>query len=404
MKLGILGTDQRIAGVAAAAAARGDVLVSSVAGEGPAELLDPANCDAVLVGSDGWDTARAEAVRMLVQTGRPLLVSQPLEQSMLWAWELEMIRQDAGGPIVPLLPERLHPFLLRLRRILEASVAGGGPLGGLESVVLDRRQADRRRGAVLATLARDADLIRTLVGEPARVSALGAAADDLVWNSLTVGFTAPASVPVRWQIAGGGEPLLRISLLCSGGTVEVEIPDDWSQTWRWLQPGVTVESPHFDPGGAILGVLDAALGRDAVPPASGEDAVPPASGEDAVPPASGEDAVPPASWADASRAIELADTVPRSLARGRGIDLHQEEFSELGTFRGTMASLGCGIILAALLLVVMATLVGGIANEFGWDFGGRLAGTWPIVALVVLGGFLVLQFLPLLVAGSRRHE
>jgi len=386
MKLGILGTDQRIAGVAAAAAARGDVLVSSVAGEGPAELLDPANCDAVLVGSDGWDTARAEAVRMLVQTGRPLLVSQPLEQSMLWAWELEMIRQDAGGPIVPLLPERLHPFLLRLRRILEASVAGGGPLGGLESVVLDRRQADRRRGAVLATLARDADLIRTLVGEPARVSALGAAADDLVWNSLTVGFTAPASVPVRWQIAGGGEPLLRISLLCSGGTVEVEIPDDWSQSWRWLQPGVTVESPHFDPGGAILGVLDAALGRDAVPPASGEDAV------------------PPASWADASRAIELADTVPRSLARGRGIDLHQEEFSELGTFRGTMASLGCGIILAALLLVVMATLVGGIANEFGWDFGGRLAGTWPIVALVVLGGFLVLQFLPLLVAGSRRHE
>ena len=395
MKLGILGTDQRIAGVAAAAAARGDVFVSSVAGEGPAELLDPANCDAVLVGSDGWDATRAEAVRMLVQTGRPLLVSQPLEQSMLWAWELEMIRQDAGGPIVPLLPERLHPFLLRLRRILEASVAGGGPLGGLESVVLERRQADRRRGAVLATLARDADLIRTLVGEPARVSALGAAAEDLVWNSLTVGFTAPASVPVRWQITGGGEPLLRISLLCAGGTVEVEIPDDWSQSWRWLQPGVTVESPQFDPGGAILGVLDAALGRDAVPPARGEDAVPPASGEDAM---------PPASWADASRAIELADTVPRSLARGRGIDLHQEEFSELGTFRGTMASLGCGIILAALLLVVMATLVGGIANEFGWDFGGRLAGTWPIVALVVLGGFLVLQLLPLLVAGSRRHE
>lgn len=395
MKLGILGTDQRIAGVAAAAAARGDVFVSSGTGVGPAELLDPTSCDAVLVGSDDWDATRAEAVRMLIQTGRPLLVSQPLEQSMLWAWELEMIRQDAGGPIVPLLPERLHPFLLRLRRILEASVAGGGPLGGLESVVLDRRQADRRRGAVLATLARDADLIRTLVGEPARVSALGAAADDPVWNSLTVGFTAPASVPVRWQIAGGGEPLLRISLLCAGGTVEVEIPDDWSQPWRWLQPGVTVESPHFDPGGAILGVLDAALGRDAVPPASGEATVPPASGEDTM---------PPASWADASRAIELADTVPRSLTRGRGIDLHQEEFSELGTFRGTMASLGCGIILAALLLVVMATLVGGIANEFGWDFGGRLAGTWPIVALVVLGGFLVLQFLPMLVAGSRRHE
>jgi signal peptide peptidase SppA len=92
------------------------------------------------------------------------------------------------------------------------------------------------------------------------------------------------------------------------------------------------------------------------------------------------------------------------LAKGRAIDLHQEEFSELGTFRGTMASLGCGIILAALVLVVMAALVGGLAHEFGWGFGGWLAGTWPIVALAALGGFLLLQLLPLLVAGGREHE
>ena len=54
---------------------------------------------------------------------------------------------------------------------------------------------------------------------------------------------------------------------------------------------------------------------------------------------------PPAIWPDAARTIELAETIPRSVKRGRGIDLHQEEFSELGTFRGTMASLGCGIII-----------------------------------------------------------
>jgi len=96
--------------------------------------------------------------------------------------------------------------------------------------------------------------------------------------------------------------------------------------------------------------------------------------------------------------------VPRSLAKGRAIDLHQEEFSELGTFRGTMASLGCGLLLAALVVVVVAALVGGIAHEFGWGLGGWLAGTWPALVLVVLGGFLLLQLLPLLVGGGREHE
>jgi len=48
--------------------------------------------------------------------------------------------------------------------------------------------------------------------------------------------------------------------------------------------------------------------------------------------------------------------------------------------------------------------VGGLANEFGWEFGKRIAGAWPVVALVVLGGFLVLQILPLLIGESRGHE
>ena len=110
--------------------------------------------------------------------------------------------------------------------------------------------------------------------------------------------------------------------------------------------------------------------------------------------------IAPAAWSDAARAIELAETVPRSLARGRAIDLHQEEFTELGTFRGTMASLGCGLVLATLLVLVLATLVGGVAREAGWEWGERIAGIWPQVVLAVLGLFLALQVLPLLI-GSR---
>jgi len=123
------------------------------------------------------------------------------------------------------------------------------------------------------------------------------------------------------------------------------------------------------------------------------------------------DAVPTATWADAARAVELAETVPRSLAKGRAIDLHREEFSELGTFRGTMASLGCAIVLAGLLVLVAATLVGGIANELDPQRWGivktvatRIADAWPVVVLVALGAFLALQLLPLLVGPDRPRD
>lgn len=385
MRLGILGTDRWAAGVASAAAARGDVLVDEVRETGWEAFLDATTCDAVLVGSDGWTPARADAVRTLVQVGRPLIVSQPLEFSMLWAWEMEMIRRDAGGPIVPILTARLHPFVARLREVLETALSGTGPLGTVESFVLERRQSDRSREAVLASLSRDADLVRAIVGEPAKLAAMGASIDDTDWNSLTVGFSGPDLVPVRWQVIGGSEGSLEITLRGSQGLIVVAMPDDPEGPYRWSGADEPRDPPAFDPGETILQVLDAILHGEG-------------------PHQSPENGLPPATWADAARAVELADTVPRSLTKGRAIDLHREEFSELGTFRGTMASLGCGIILAALVLVVLAAVVGGVANELGWDFGGRIAGAWPIVALVVLGGFLVLQLLPLLVADHRRHE
>jgi hypothetical protein len=169
--------------------------------------------------------------------------------------------------------------------------------------------------------------------------------------------------------------------------VRVEVPAEpadqeghsvGAKPWRWVGPEGTEES-SFDRGDAILEVLRAAIaGR------------------------TGSEDPPAASWDDAARGVELAETVPRSLTKGRGIDLHQEEFTEIGTFKGTMASLGCGIVLLALALIVCATLLGGIAKQTGWEFGERLAGLWPMVVLVAMGLFLLLQFLPALIAPAPR--
>jgi hypothetical protein len=385
MRLGIVGTDPWIECVAEAAAARGDTLVRLAGEPEPAaweQFLDAKSCDAVIVGGRG----QADAVRTLVQVGRPLVLTQPVELSMLWAWEIEMIRQDVGGVIVPILPARLHPFIARLRTVVEGAIAGSDPLGTLEIVEFDRRLSDRRREAVLESLARDADLVRVIVGEPEKLSAFGIQPDAEIWNSLTVGFSGQSLVPVRWQVSAGSTGGLGITVRGASDAVTVTIPDDWTQPWTWNNDHRDqAETLRFNPGQVVLDEFDRAIGKTGA-----------AKSDDTN--------VSPAAWADAARGVELAETVPRSLAKGRAIDLHREEFSELGTFRGTMASLGCGLILAALLLVITAAILGGVANAIGWEFGEQVAGAWPFVAIVVLGGFLLLQLLPALVGGSRRHE
>lgn len=382
--LGLLGDDPRMAAVAAEARTRGwrIVVAADVVADPPPDrvpwtaLLDAETCAAVLVGADGWSPARAEAVRTLVQSGRTLLLAQPLELSMVWAFELDMIARDSGARLVPALADRLHPAIAALKAQVEAAAAGSGPLGPLESIRLERAMADRSRDAVLAALSRDVDLVRVLVGDPARVATLGAGDPDSAWPTLAVGLTGPDRAPARWQVAAGAPAGLRITLHHARGPVEVFAPDGpepWTASAPLPQPG------PFDRARALLDHLERVLhGGDA-------------SASD----------VPPATWTDAARALEIAETVPRSLARGRAIDLHHEEFSELGTFKGTMASLGCGIVLLALLIVVVATLLAGISREVGWEFGKSLANAWPVVVLAALVAFLGLQVLPLLVGPPR---
>jgi len=402
MKLGVLGIDEQIAWVVEAARRGGDAIIlvsdlpehsphvaclglDSVVAQPPRwvgweGLLDPRSCDAVLVGRDGWNDTRAEAVRKLVQAGRLLVLSQPLSLSMLWAYELDMIRKDTGARLIPILPDRRHPFIAVLKQEIETALATGTP-GAIESILLERRMADRSREQVLGQFARDVDLVRALVGDPGRLSTLSGADAEAVWSTLAVGLTGPDHIPVRWQVQPGEPTSLRLSLVGARDSMTLTIPAGGSDSW-------TLSSGHdaplqFDRGAEVMRALYAAFAAAPV---------------ETVPHREKISLLPVATWDDASRAIELAETIPRSVAKARAIDLHQEEFTELGTFKGTMASLGCGIVLAALLLLVLATLVGGIARETGWDFGERLAGVWPLIVLAVLGLFLLLQTLPLLIS------
>jgi hypothetical protein len=93
------------------------------------------------------------------------------------------------------------------------------------------------------------------------------------------------------------------------------------------------------------------------------------------------------SWADALHAMELADSIEISLRRGRMIDVYHQQLTEHLAFKGTMAALGCGVI---LVLVPVMLLAGLIAGQFGFPIARFL----PHALLALLVVFLGLQFLP----------
>jgi hypothetical protein len=97
-------------------------------------------------------------------------------------------------------------------------------------------------------------------------------------------------------------------------------------------------------------------------------------------------------WQDACREVEIAATVERSLARGRTIELYDEEISEEATFKGLMAVGGCGVLFLGLLGLIVAAALDGLQLSFRHHFLWRL---WPVYLLFPIVVFLGLQLLKL---------
>ena len=85
------------------------------------------------------------------------------------------------------------------------------------------------------------------------------------------------------------------------------------------------------------------------------------------------------------RAMELSDAVARSLKRGRTVEMHYDEISELSSFKANMTSLGCGLVLLSLVLYVLSRV--GLA--LGMDAAKYLG--WAVVPL--LSVYALLQLL-----------
>ncbi|MGD9644756.1 MAG: hypothetical protein AB7U73_03530 [Pirellulales bacterium] len=322
-------------------------------------LLAGTAVELVVVSRAADEELRAEQLRKLIAAGVPLVVEHPIHSSMLVAYELEMIRKETGSLLIPYDALRFSEAFAQLEK---TALTSGSPIGGIEQVIVDQRRQNRSPAHVRELFARDALLLRALCGDLTRLSAMAPATAADPYANLGIQLSGPSGALVRWSI-GPRDDLMgeRITVVGAVGRATLVIPErgDWRLESRSERGDLARDFQRSSTADHELTGLLQLLDHGQIQP----------------------------DWSDAARAIELADSIDRSLKKSRTVDLYNEDFTEQGTFKGTMTSLGCG-----LLLLSLGVLVVGVA---GVTMGVRWAAYWPHTLAVVLIAFLTLQLLKL---------
>jgi predicted dehydrogenase len=339
-------------------------------GEGWESLLAGRDVDAVIVSArphaPELQQARAEQLRRLVQEAVPMLLIHPVCEA-IEAIELEMIRRDTNGVLVPLHPELHHPAFVELASIATDPAAELGPV---EQVAMERSLVDRSAPfAIIDQFARDAVLLISLMGDIRQVSAMGGLGDELDFSNLSVNLRGAGSITGRWSVGPvHDEPKLCVSAVGTRGRATLDMPDDG--TFRLTVLGSAIESPEFSSDDALAAAIDQL--QDQFERGKGDE-----------------------NWSTACRALEAADAVLQSSRRGRAIDLLGEQPTEEDTFKAIMAAGGCGMLIWVLLVVVIDSLLLPARHR---------AVRLTILVLCPLVCFLTLQFLKLLFRKDRHED
>lgn len=332
-------------------------------------LLETGQIDAVIVARGEDADLRTEQLRKLVQVEQPALVAHPVVDSMLVYYELDMIRRDTHAVLVPELADRMHPAVQALAEIVRQGEAS--PIGKAEHLVMERCLSTPNKQLVDRQFARDVDVIRAIAGDMTRLGAMAGAPGSPNYAALGVQMHGPAGIDARWSVVAIQAACgAKITLTGARGRVTVEldaVDAPWTMETQTSGAPQRQEFEGRDSADVVLAQFAAAIDKQPIAP----------------------------DWVDACRAVELTETIARSLQKSRTIELYYEDYTEEATFKGLMASLGCGLLLLTMMLLVLV----GVLEQM------RVPGlgVWRYGLVAVLAVFLGLQLL-LLAAKKKSGE
>jgi predicted dehydrogenase len=355
-------------------------------------LADPAVEAAVVAGPL---SQRPAQLRRALQAERHVLAVHPADDTPEIAYEAAMIQRDTGCALLPLLPEGLHPGVVRLRQFVRRSPKEGDPqppTGLFKLLEVERAST----GEVLDGVGEegrkpsfpDWDVLRALGGEVLEVSAFATGEGPEVGEPvLLAGRFEQGGLFQVTLVPGQPSGRRRLTVVGSAGRADLLFPLGWQGPafleWR-DEAGETHEEywERWGPWPALVEAFEAALRRPAVPEALRE-AVTGQVPERHRPGGAGG----PLSWQDEVRCLELDDAARRSVGRRRASLLEYPEATEEAGFKGTMTLAGCGLLWAIILLVILSHFFPPQWwKPLGWGIGVLLA--------VFLGSQLLRYLLP----------
>jgi predicted dehydrogenase len=328
-------------------------------------LADPA-IEAVLVA--GPPSVRPAQLRRALQSERHVLCVHPPDQTPEIAYEAAMIRNDTGCILMPLLPEATHPAIRRLAEFVRRKDGDASPIGRFRLLAMERGAADEVLDDIWIAGQKPSfpgwNILRTVGGEIQEVSAF-AEHEELREGE-------PVLVAGRFEQGGLFQltlspheraPAWRLTLVGSAGRAELHFPLGWNgpSYLDWCdEHGESREEywERWDPWPVLVEMFEQIAEQRTKPRLS---------------------------WQDAIRGLELDDAARRSVERRRSSLLEYPEATEEVGFKGTMTLVGCGLVWAVLLMMILSVW---------WPKVG-----WLIVPLLVV--FLALQFLRYFLPGRR---
>ena len=200
---------------------------------------------------------------------------------------------------------------------------------------MERTAHTRDDETVRAELAKDALLLRRLVGSFQKVGAMQSGESKSLSN-MSVHLTGSTRGIARWSIGPANvteSEGATLEIIGEKARLKMTMPKDeaWSMESA-TSDSINPDSLQTDMSTALIAHIEKGLDGKAIQP----------------------------SWEDAFRCIDLADTASESVRRGKTLPLSNTRVTEEDTFKSMMAAGGCLIILILPLLLLLVSLVDGL--------------------------------------------
>ncbi len=372
------------------------------------EVLADPGIEAVIVA--GRLDSRPLELRRALQSAHHVLCVHPVDDSPDSAYEAAMLQNDVKKVLLPLLPQRFHPGLRRLAELATGQLriadcrfqvakpetmappsairhppsAIGQRLIELEiwstAEVLPEGESLAHKSGLPGW-----DFLRFIGGEIAEIFALAFAEETLPEEPLlVVGKFQAGGLFQAAFLPNQAEPRWRLAVVGRQGKAELTFAEGWPGPARlcWLDEAGQAHMENFqtwNPWPALVTEFEWAVLRGQGSGTKGQEGT---RGQESGFLTPGPSPLTPMGWQDEIRCLELDDAARRSLVSGRSSSaLEYQEATEAVGFKGTMTLLGCGLLLASVLFLILSAW----SPWLGWAI------------LPLIGLFLVLQLLRLLV-------